>query len=714
MKINSLSNIRNFAILAHIDHGKSTLSDRLLELTGTVEKRKMKEQILDTMDLERERGITIKLQPVQMIYSTSRVQNDKDVEDDKDVQSVEIVECDKGVEGDNERSDRTSEAIQRAKQYNAFNEPKAIQRAKRSNKASADTSIQSYVLNLIDTPGHVDFAYEVSRSLAAVEGAVLLVDATQGVQAQTISNLYLAIEQDLEIIPVINKIDLPNADAEKVKKEIVHILGCNKNDILEVSGKTGEGVDNLLEEIVKKVPAPSGKSEAPLRALIFDSVYDEYKGVLAYVRIVDGEISKTDKLKMLVTGKESAVVELGHFRPQYEACDKLITGDTGYIATGFKSVKECKVGDTVTLARNFQFSISNLKTNYSNKISDIKNKKNSEFKKINNSKFNQNSKLKTQNSKIEPLPGYAEVQPMVYASFYPVDGSDYNMMRDALDKLTLNDGAFHFEPESNQALGRGFRCGFLGLLHLEIIQARLEREFDIAPTITTPSVVYKMRKKNTNEIVKIYSPTELPDPSQIENIEEPYVKLEIVTPSEYLGKVMELMGNARADYKSTEYIDAGRVQLIFEAPLMDVIIDFHDQLKSISSGYASMNYEPIDYRISDLVKMDILVAGEIGEAFSRIVPRNNVQREGKAVVAKLKDVLSRQNFAIAIQATVGSKVIARATLSAFRKDVTAGLYGGDITRKRKLLEKQKKGKKRMAQSGKVEIPPEAFLKVLRK
>lgn len=600
-----MKNIRNFCIIAHIDHGKSTLSDRLLELTGTVEKRNMKEQLLDTMDLERERGITIKLQPVQMQYKYNDVE---------------------------------------------------------------------YILNLIDTPGHVDFSYEVSRSLAAVEGAVLLVDATQGVQAQTISNLYLAIEQDLKIIPVINKIDLPNADVEKVKKEIIHILGCDENDILEVSGKTGEGVDKLLKEIAKKIPIPGGESAKPLRALIFDSVYDEYKGVLAYVRIVDGKISKSDKIKMLATNGESSVVELGHFRPQYEACDKLTTGDTGYIATGFKGVKECKVGDTITLSHLMQ----------------------------------------DDDMGVQALPGYAEVQPMVYASFYPVDGSDYNEMRDALDKLTLNDGAFRFEPESNQALGRGFRCGFLGLLHLEIIQARLEREFDIVPTITTPSVVYRVRKKNSDELINIYSPTELPDPSQIENIEEPYVRLEIVTPSEYLGNVMELMGNARAEYKSTEYIDAGRVQLVFEAPLMDVIVNFHDQLKSVSSGYASMNYEPTDYRVSDLVKMDILVAGEIVESFSRIVPKNKAQKEGKFVVEKLKEVLSRQNFAVAIQATIGSDVIARATLSAFRKDVTAGLYGGDITRKRKLLEKQKKGKKRMAQSGKVEIPPEAFLRVLRK
>ncbi len=601
-----MKNIRNFCIIAHIDHGKSTLSDRLLEVTGTIEERDMKEQLLDTMDLERERGITIKLQPVQMAYKY----NDVD-----------------------------------------------------------------YTLNLIDTPGHVDFAYEVSRSLAAVEGAVLLVDASQGVQAQTLTNLYFALEQDLEIIPVLNKIDLPNADVEKVKKEIVHILGCDADDILAVSGKTGEGVKEMLEKVIDDTPAPSGQEDGATRALIFDSVYDSYKGVLAYVRVVDGKINKRDDIHMLMTKGQSSIVELGHLKPGHEICDDLLTGDIGYIATGFKSVSECKVGDTITLKQN----------------------------------------SKTENyDEINPLAGYKEVQPVVYASFYPLDGSDYNLMRDALEKLTLNDGAFRFEPESNKALGRGFRCGFLGLLHLEIIQARLDREFDMSPTITTPSVVYKIHKKDTDETVDIFSPTELPDPSVVESIEEPYVKLEIIAPSEYLGSVMELMGNTRAEYRTTEYIDESRVQLVFDAPLMDVIVDFHDQLKSISSGYASMNYEPMGYRTSDLVKLDILVAGDVVDAFARIIPRDSAHKEGKATVNKLKDVLPRQNFTVAIQAAIGAKVIARATISAFRKDVTAGLYGGDITRKRKLLEKQKKGKKRMAQSGKVDIPPETFLKVLRK
>ncbi len=601
-----MKNIRNFCIIAHIDHGKSTLADRLLEVTGTVEKRKMKEQLLDGMDLERERGITIKLQPVQMKYK-----------------------------------------------YNDID----------------------YTLNLIDTPGHVDFAYEVSRSLAAVEGAILLVDASQGVQAQTLTNLYFALEHDLEIIPVLNKIDLPNADVEKVKKEVIHILGCKEEDILAVSGKTGEGVEDLLKIVIDRVPAPKGNEVGDFRALIFDSVYDSYKGVLAYVRVVDGAISKKDDIHMMATKKDSGIVELGHFRPQYDACDDLTMGDIGYIATGFKTVVECRVGDTVTLKQGSK------EQNY---------------------------------ERIAQLPGYRVVKPMVYASFYPVDGGEYNVMRDAMDKLTLNDGAFRFEPESNQALGRGFRCGFLGLLHLEIIQARLDREFDLQPTITTPSVVYKIRKKDSDELMEIYSATELPDPSIVEEIHEPYAKLEIISPAQYLGNVMELMSTTRAEYVNTNYIDADRVQLTFNAPLMEVIVDFHDQLKSVSSGYASMNYELSGYRESQLVKLDILVAGDLVDAFSRIVPKDDAYRVGKEIVDKLKEVLPRQNFAVAIQASIGAKVIARATVSAFRKDVIAGLYGGDITRKRKLLEKQKKGKKRMQKTGSVEIPPEAFLKVLRK
>jgi GTP-binding protein LepA len=598
------NHIRNFCIIAHIDHGKSTLADRLMEATATVEKRKMKAQLLDQMDLERERGITIKLQPVQMKY-----------------------------------------------QYEE----------------------EEYTLNLIDTPGHVDFHYEVSRSLAAVEGAVLLVDATKGVQAQTLANLYLAIEQGLEIIPVVNKVDLPNAEPAKTKAEIMHIVECKEEDILEASGKTGVGVPEILRAVVERVPAPVGKDVGTMRALIFDSVYDTYKGVVAYVKVVDGSVSRESVLHMLATGRESVAIEVGCFQPQMTALKELRAGDIGYIATGLKDVSFCRVGDTITLRPR-------------------------EKEKVN----------------IEALPGYREIRPAVYASFYPVEGDDYALMRDALDKLKLNDAAFEFEPESNQALGRGFRCGFLGLLHLEIIQARLEREFGLIPTITTPSVVYQLKMRGQDELVPLYSPSDMPDPAGIEAIQEPYVNLSIVLPSEYLGNVMNLMQSIRAMYKNTEYIDETRVLLLFEAPLMDVIVNFHDDLKSATSGYASMNYEAIGDRPSDVVKLDILVAGDIVDAFARMVPKAAAQSEGKRTVEKLKEVIPRQNFVIAIQAAIGGKVIARETLAAFRKDVTGKLYGGDFSRKKKLLEKQKKGKKKMKDIGRVSIPTNAFLSVLRK
>ncbi len=604
--------IRNFCIIAHIDHGKSTLADRLLELTKTVEMRKMKEQLLDQMDLERERGITIKLQPVQMHY----------------------------------RYDGTE-----------------------------------YMLNLIDTPGHVDFHYEVSRSLAAVEGAILLVDATKGVQAQTLANLYLAIEQGLVIIPVVNKIDLPNAQTEKTKKEIVHILGCREEDILEASGKTGKGVQAVLERVIERVSPPRGDEEKPLRALIFDSVYNTYKGVVAYVKVVDGTVRRDDTLHMLGTGEDGMTVEVGIFKPNLVVTEILRAGDIGYIATGLKEVAHCRVGDTVT------------------KKQEIKNKKQGE---------NMETAI--------PLPGYKEIRPAVYASLYPVEGDDYTLMRDALDKLKLNDAAFVFEPESNQALGRGFRCGFLGLLHLEIIQARLEREFNLHPTITTPSVVYELKLRGEENRLSLYSPADLPDPASIEATYEPYVALSIVCPSEYLGNVMQLAQSIRAEYRNTEYIDEERVLLSFEAPLMDVIVNFHDDLKSASSGYASMNYEPIGYRESDVVRLDILVAGDVVDAFARMVPRRDAQSEGKRVVEKLKEVLPRQNFTVAIQAAIGGKVIARETLSAYRKDVTGYLYGGDFSRKKKLLEKQKRGKKKAMEmgKGKMAIPSQVFLAVLKK
>ena len=592
-----MQNIRNFCIIAHIDHGKSTLADRLLEITGTIEKRKMKEQLLDQMDLERERGITIKLQPVQMFY-------------------------------------------------------------------------KNYTLNLIDTPGHVDFGYEVSRSLAAVEGAILLVDATKGVQAQTLANLYQAIDNNLEIIPAVNKIDLPNANVEKTKKEIMHILGCPEEEILEVSGKTGQGVEKLLEKVIEKVPSPKGEKDKPLRALIFDSKYDTYKGVLAYVRVVDGEVRAEEKVLMMMNSVESDVIEVGFFKPDLQKTDVLETGQIGYIATGLKSIKDCGVGDTITTAKR--------------------------------------------GTEVKALPGYKEVKPMVYASFYPVEGDDYNLMRDALDKLKMNDAAFVFEPESNLALGRGFRCGFLGLLHLEIIQARLEQEFQISPTITTPSVVYEIKLQNKPDRIKIYSPTEFPDPSTIEEIYEPYVSLDIISPSNYLGSIMEAMRNTRAEYLDTEYINSERMILKFLCPLTDVIINLHDDIKSASSGYASMNYEIKEYRPYDLIKMDVLVAGEKVDAFSRIIPKEKAYDEGKRMVEKLKESIPRQNFQVIIQAAIGGKIIARETISAFRKDVISKLYGGDVTRKRKLLEKQKKGKKKMKNIGRVEIPSETFLAVLKR
>ena len=609
--------VRNFAILAHIDHGKSTLADRILEFTGTVEKRKMKEQLLDQMDLERERGITIKLQPVRMKYKPH---------------------------------------------------PDLLLEKEKENK--------EYILNLIDTPGHVDFGYEVSRSLAAVEGAVLLVDATKGVQAQTLSNLYLAIEQGLEIIPVVNKIDLPNANVEKTKKEIIHILGCKEEEILEASGKTGKGVGEILRAVVEKVPAPKGETDKPLRALIFDSKYDTYKGVLAYVRIVDGQVKRDDEIRMMENHKESGVVEVGYFKPGLVTTDILTAGDIGYIATGLKSVDHCRVGDTITL------------TNADH--------------------------TRTNAEKTKPLPGYKEVRPMVYAGLYPIEGDAYNIMRDALEKLKLNDAAFVFEPESNAALGKGFRCGFLGLLHLEIVKERLEREFNFSPTITTPSVVYEIKTKGSSETKKIYSASQMPDPSMIEEISEPYVKIDIITPSKFLGAIMDLMSSLRSTYLNTEYIDTERIVLTFEIPLTDIIVNFHDDLKSVSSGYASMSYELIGYRESNLVKLDILLAGDAVESLSRIVPKENAHREGKRIVEKLKDAIPRQNFVIPVQAAIGGKIVARETIRPFRKDVIAKLYGGDVTRKNKLLDKQKKGKKKMKNIGKVQVPSEAYLAVLKR
>ena len=604
----SQQNTRNFCIIAHIDHGKSTLADRFLEITKTVEDRKMKAQVLDQMDLERERGITIKLQPAKMEYE---------------------------LEG---------------------------------NK---------YILNLIDTPGHVDFAYEVSRSLAAVEGAVLLVDATQGIQAQTLANLYLAMEQNLEIIPVINKIDMPNAMISKVSKEISDLIGITDKEIIKISAKTGKNIEEVLKEIVKKIPAPNGELKQPLRALIFDSYFDSYKGVVAQVRIIDGKIYNGDQIYFLGTKSKSEIIELGVLKPQLVKTGFLQAGDVGYIATGLKEAGRCRVGDTITIY-------------------------NSSFK-----DENEIGKL------VKSLPGYKEVKPAVFASIYPVEGDEYPKLRDALEKLKLNDASLSYEPESSSALGRGFICGFLGMLHLEIISERLSREYDMNLIITTPSVSYIVKKRNGKEI-KIFSPAEMPDPSHIEHIKEPWAKLEIILPKDRIGSVMKLAESSRAIYKSTNYLSEDRVILNYEVPLINIIVDFYDNLKSISSGFASINYELLEFRSGDLIKLDILVASEKVEAFSKIVPRSQSQEEGKRVVARLKDSIPRQNFAIALQAAISGKIIARETIRPFRKDVTAKLYGGDVSRKRKLLEKQKKGKKKMKSFGKVEIPQEAFLSVLKK
>ncbi len=594
-----MTNIRNFCIIAHIDHGKSTLADRMLEITNTVEKRKMKDQILDQMDLERERGITIKLQPVTMNY-------------------------------------------------------------------------KDYTLNLIDTPGHVDFTYEVSRSLAAVEGAILLVDATQGIQAQTLANLYLAMDQDLTIIPVVNKIDLPAADKEKTKKEIMELLGCDGKEIIYASGKTGDGVEDILDTVIKCVPAPTGEQDsASLRALIFDSNYDEYKGVVAYVRVVDGKIKKSDKIKLIATKAESDAIDVGIFKPDYKSTGELNTGEIGYIITGFKEVSECRVGDTITI----------------NKKDEV----------------------------IKPLKGYAEVKPMVFAGIFPKEGNEFNELRDAIEKLKLNDAALVYESEHSQALGFGFRCGFLGILHLEIFQERLKREYNLNLIVTIPSVAYKVFLKNNEELI-IRTPQKLPDREQIEKIEEPWVKLDIITPKDYMGAIMSLTQDKRGVYKNTEYLDENRGILHYEIPMSAILTDYYDKIKSASSGYASINYEFFGYQEAKVVKMEILVAEDAVEALTMIVYEDDAHKRGKEIVKTLKDNLPKQMFVLKLQAAIGGKIVAAERLAAMRKDVTAKLYGGDVSRKRKLLEKQKKGKKKMMAAGKgsVDIPSDTFVKILKK
>jgi GTP-binding protein LepA len=592
--------IRNFSIVAHIDHGKSTLADRLLESTHTIDKRLMTSQVLDSMDLEREKGITIKARAVRLQY---------DAQDG-----------------------------------------------------------QTYALNLIDTPGHVDFSYEVSRSLQACEGAILVVDASQGIEAQTLANVHLAIAQNLVIIPVLNKIDLASADPETVMAELEDTLAIPREEVILASAKEGTGVPEILEAIVQRIPPPRGDPSAPLQALVFDSHYDQYKGVVAYVRLANGTLHDHERIRFMATQAESEILELGYFRPQPVPTRSLAAGEVGYVASGLKSIAEARVGDTLTDA-----------------------------------------------DKPAPraLPGYKEALPLVFAGIYPVRGDDYPLLRDALDKLHLNDASFVYEPESSVALGFGFRCGFLGLLHMEIVQERLEREFDLDLLASAPSVEYRVRRMHRAEEVVVDNPAKMPDPGEIEAISEPWVAVQIITPTDYIGPIMELATNRRGIFGQMEYLDPRRVNMHFELPLAELIIDFYDLLKSRSSGYASLDYQYIGYREGDLVKLDILVNGEPVDALSLIVHRSNAQRQGKVLVEKLKELIPRQLFEVPVQAAIGSHIISRETIRAMRKNVLAKCYGGDITRKRKLLEKQKEGKQRMKRVGSVEIPQEAFLAVLR-
>lgn len=591
--------IRNFSIIAHIDHGKSTLADRILEQTNTVSSREMQDQLLDSMDLERERGITIKLNAIELHYDA------KDGE--------------------------------------------------------------TYTFHLIDTPGHVDFTYEVSRSLAACEGAVLVVDAAQGIEAQTLANVYLALDNDLEILPVINKIDLPAADPERVRQEIEDVIGIDAEDAVLASAKTGIGIEDILEQIVEMVPAPSGDLEAPLKALIFDSVYDSYRGVVLNVRIMDGVVRPGDKIQLMNNGKTFDVTEVGVFSPKAIQRDYLMVGDVGYITASIKSVQDTQVGDTVTLANN---------------------------------------------PTAEALPGYRKMNPMVYCGLYPIDTSRYNDLREALEKLQLNDAALQFEPETSQALGFGFRCGFLGLLHMDVVQERLEREFNLELITTAPSVIYHVNQTDGTEIV-VDNPADFPDPSKIQRVEEPYVKANIMVPNDYVGAVMELSQRKRGEFITMDYLDDYRVNVVYYIPLSEIVFDFFDKLKSSTKGYASLDYEIADYRESKLVKMDILLNGEKVDALSFIVHKQFAQERGRAIVEKLKTLIPRQQFEVPIQATVGTKIQARTDIKALRKNVLAKCYGGDVSRKRKLLEKQKAGKKRMKQIGSVEVPQEAFMAVLK-
>ncbi|WP_010303428.1 translation elongation factor 4 [Kurthia senegalensis] len=593
------SRIRNFSIIAHIDHGKSTLADRILEKTEALASREMKNQLLDSMDLERERGITIKLNAVQLNY--------------------------KAKDG------------------------------------------ETYTMHLIDTPGHVDFTYEVSRSLAACEGAVLVVDAAQGIEAQTLANVYLALDNDLEILPVINKIDLPSADPERVRQEVEDVIGLDASEAVLASAKAGIGIEEILEQIVEKVPAPVGDPEAPLQALIFDSVYDAYRGVIISIRIVEGMVKPGDKIKMMATGAEFEVIEVGVHTPKMEKRDFLTVGDVGYLTASIKNVGDTRVGDTVTSLPN---------------------------------------------AAEEPLDGYRRLNPMVYCGLYPIDTAKYNDLREALEKLELNDSSLQYEPETSQALGFGFRCGFLGLLHMEIIQERIEREFNIDLITTAPSVIYHVDMTDGEEI-QVANPSEMPDPQKIQQISEPYVKATIMVPNDYVGTVMELCQRKRGNFLTMDYIDTTRVSIFYEMPLSEIVYDFFDQLKSSTKGYASFDYEMVGYQPSKLVKMDILLNSEQVDALSFIVHRDFAYERGKVIVDKLRELIPRQQFEVPIQAAIGTKIVARSTIKAMRKNVLAKCYGGDISRKRKLLEKQKEGKKRMKQVGSVEVPQEAFMAVLK-
>jgi GTP-binding protein LepA len=594
-----MKNIRNFCIIAHIDHGKSTLADRLLQITGTISDRDMQNQALDDMDLERERGITIKSHAIQMDYKLNGV---------------------------------------------------------------------DYVLNLIDTPGHVDFSYEVSRSIAACEGALLIVDAAQGIEAQTISNLYLALENNLEIIPVLNKMDLPGAQPEEVTDEIVDLIGCRAEDVIPASGKTGFGVDKILEAIISRIPAPKGDVDAPLQAMIFDSVFNSFRGIIAYYRVINGKIKKGDKVKFVNTEHEYIAEEIGILRMDLEQRKEVFAGDVGYIISGIKKANEVKVGDTITTVANPCQAV---------------------------------------------IQGFEDVKPMVFAGVYPVDTDEYEELRYSMEKLQLNDASLVFEPESSAALGFGFRCGFLGMLHMEIIQERLEREFNMTVITTVPNVSYKAYLRKDNQMLVVNNPSELPDPSRIDYVEEPYIRAQIITKSDYVGQIMNLCIDKRGMLKNQVYLTPTRVEITFEMPLGEVVFDFYDKLKSVSKGYASFDYSPIGYKKSDLIKLDILLNGDQVDALSALVHRSNAHGLGKKICVKLKELIPRQQFEIPIQAAIGAKVVSRETIKALRKDVTAKCYGGDISRKRKLLEKQKKGKKRMRQVGNVEVPQEAFLAVLK-